>query len=140
MPKRRSAGAALLEERPEVVRVKYKKVLAAAKEATASERDRWRRKRPINGYRPFMKDGEPYDLVGTVLTELGVHIPKRYNESSVKRLRTAGVIDCSDKTLQLLSIMQDQQDDGEPFGPSLWMAECVIATHNLPWEKGKEIE
>ena len=87
-----------------------------------------------NGERPFLKDnGTPNCLIGATLIELGAHIPIEFNFSSVRRLRREGIVDCTDKTIELLTIIQDCQDDGYSWGESVIIGECTMLERLLPW-------
>lgn len=113
--------------------LKYKKTLRIAAEVVKSRDKDYIT--PTDGeFMPMInKDGTPNDLVGAILTELGAVIPRSLNYSSVAKLRREGVIECDDDTKELLSIMQDAQDNGRTWDESVILAKCAMIVKDLPW-------
>lgn len=115
------------------VKLRYKAVIAAA-EVAVQERG-YKYISPVgSGDLGYMKpDGTPHDLTGATLIALGVTVPDSMNTSSVKKLRRANVIDCDNKTMEWLSVLQDAQDDGSDWGTSLLLANIYMLDRELPW-------
>ena len=121
------------------VKLKYGAVLRVAQEAVASKPKGYATPDTGDEYPHFINaDGTPNSLVGAIFVELGVTLPERYNTVGIRKLIRAGVIECTPKTMELLIVLQETQDDGLAWAQSLWFTQAAMADNELPWNQDSE--